>query len=762
MYSILSTLPIILGSIVGYLGLYYLYIYFRLNYNREYLAFAITCLCVAAYDFFSAGLYSSVSVSEGVMWQRFQYASMALGGIAFIQFIYSHLSHKEWKIFLIFYAYLIFAAAIQITDRSGLTWKINQSNIKEIFLPFGEKITYYEGAQGVLTDLQGVIGLLVFVYLFFVSLSHYRSGLKKRSKLLLLSLFLFFVGIFNDLAVVSGYYKSIYIIEYSFMGMILLMAYSLTNELMEATIIKKELIASEEKHRKILETIEDGYYEVDLAGTLTFFNDSFCRILQYSRDELIGINNRQFMDKTNAKKVFNGFNWVYRTGNSYKGFDWELIKKNGSNCSVETSVSLKKGPEGQPIGFQGIMRDVTERKRLEDEKLKLEHKLRHAEKMEAMGTLAGGVAHDLNNVLSGIVGYPELLLLQLPKDSPLRKPILAMQESGLKAAAIVNDLLSMARRSIVDFTVLNLNTVISEYLKSPEYEKMKSFYPRIEVEALLDTNLLNILGSHVHISKVLMNLVSNSAEAIGDAGRIRITTSNRYIDMPISGYENIEEGNYVVLTISDSGSGIHPEDMKRIFEPFYTKKKMGKSGTGLGLAVVWGTVKDHKGFIDLNSAEGQGSTFTLYFPVTQKELTLDKSIFSIENYKGKGQSILVVDDVKEQRELLSSILTTLGYSVITVSNGKEAVDFLHSNIVDLIILDMIMDPGMDGLDTYKQIIKEHPKQKAIIASGYSETNRVKESQRLGAGNFIKKPYTLEKIGLAVKEELEEELIKIID
>jgi len=754
MASLISALPIVLGSIVGYLGLYYLYIFFRLNYNREYLTFALTCLCVATYDFFSAGTYSSVSVAEGVMWQRLQFASIAVAGIAFIQFIYSHLSHKEWKIFFIFCTYLTFAAIVQMTDRSDLTWKINEYSIKEIVLPFGEKITFYEGKPGFLTELQSIVGVLVFVYLFFVCLSYYRTKLKERSKLLLISLVLFFIGVFNDLAVVSGYYKFIYIIEYSFMGMILLMAYSLTNELMQASIVKKELIASEEKHRKILQTIEDGYYEADIAGNLTFFNDSMCKILQYSKDELMGMNNRRFMDMENAKKVYNAFNWVYQTGNPYKGFDWELIKKNGSKCYVETSVSLKKGSDGNPIGFQGIMRDVTERRHLEDEKFKLEQKLRHAEKMEAMGTLAGGVAHDLNNVLSGIVGYPELLLLQLPKNSPLRKPILAMQNSGLKAAAIVNDLLAMARRGIVNYIVLNLNPVILEYLNSPEYEKMKSFYPNILVETYLDDGLLNILGSPVHILKVIMNLVTNSAEAAGDKGKIIITTANRYIDKPISGYENIEEGHYVILTVSDSGSGIHSQDMKRIFEPFYTKKKMGKSGTGLGLAVVWGTVKDHKGYIDIDSAEGIGTTFKLYFPVTREELTQDKCDLSIEDYMGKGQTVLVIDDVKEQRELLSEILTTLGYSASTVSSGEAAIEYLQNNSVDLIILDMIMDPGMDGLDTYKQILKLHPGQKAIIASGYSETNRVKEAQRLGTGKLVKKPYTLEKIGFAVKTELE--------
>ena len=180
---------------------------------------------------------------------------------------------------------------------------------------------------------------------------------------------------------------------------------------------------------------------------------------------------------------------------------------------------------------------------------------------------------------------------------------------------------------------------------------------------------------------------------------------------------------------------------------------MGKSGTGLGMAVVWGTVKDHKGYIDVQSVAGQGSTFSLYFPVTRKELSKDLRRLSIEDYRGNGESVLIIDDVKDQREIASIILMQLGYSVAVVSSGEEAVEYLQDNKADLLILDMIMDPGMNGLDTYRQIVKIHPRQKAIIASGFSETDRVRETQKLGAGQYIRKPYTLEKIGLAVKKEL---------
>ncbi|MDD5170171.1 MAG: response regulator, partial [Syntrophales bacterium] len=193
-----------------------------------------------------------------------------------------------------------------------------------------------------------------------------------------------------------------------------------------------------------------------------------------------------------------------------------------------------------------------------------------------------------------------------------------------------------------------------------------------------------------------------------------------------------------------------------IYDSFYTKKVMGRSGTGLGLAVVWGSVKDHNGYIDVKSEEGKGSTFTLYFPVTREESVVAGDSPSLSSYLGRGESILVVDDVKEQQELAESMLQRLGYHVAAVSSGEEAVDFLKKKKVDLVVLDMIMDPGMDGFDTYKMILDIHPRQKAIIVSGFSETKRVRKAQELGAGPYIRKPYIMETIGMAVKREIEKD------
>ncbi len=431
----------------------------------------------------------------------------------------------------------------------------------------------------------------------------------------------------------------------------------------------------------------------------------------------------------------------------------ETVEEELKKHREDLEAIIKKRTADLTKTNQELETEIAERKKAERERHRLASQLQRVEKMEAIGTLAGGVAHDLNNILSGIVSYPELLLLDLPKDSPLVKPILTIQESGQKAASIVQDLLTLARRGVAKTDIMNLNHLILDYLQSPEYENLTSLHMDLQVETDLDPDLLNIIGSPIHLSKTIMNLVSNAAESMPDGGMIRICTENQYIDRPITGYDDVEEGDYAVLSVSDTGLGISPESLPRIFEPFYTKKVMGRSGTGLGLAVVWGAVKDHKGYIDVRSIEGKGSTLALYFPVTRTGLSTGKTQLSMKDYMGQNESILVVDDVKGQRDIATSILEKLGYCVTSVSNGEDAIAYIKENSTDLLVLDMIMEPGIDGLETYRRILEFRPGQKAIIASGFSETGRVREAQKLGAGDYIKKPYTIEKIGLAVRSEL---------
>jgi two-component system cell cycle sensor histidine kinase/response regulator CckA len=507
----------------------------------------------------------------------------------------------------------------------------------------------------------------------------------------------------------------------------------------------KKIRESEAKSRALLNAMPDMMFEVDRNGIL--LDHKGAREDQYvSPEEFLGKKISEIVPPEAGTLFLKKIEDALST-RRIQIFEYELPIK-GKSLNFECRmVSFTEETT------MAIVRNITESKQAAKDKSRLEEQLRKAQKMEAIGTLAGGVAHDLNNVLSGLVTYPELILMDLPQDSPLRKSILAIQKSGERATNIVQDLLTLARRGVSVSEVVNVNDIIRDFIKSPEYEKLKQNHPNVQLETDLELNLLSVGGSSVHLSKTLMNLVSNATEAMPEGGIVSISSENRYIDKPIRGYDDIEEGDYVTLRVSDSGIGIPAHDIERIFEPFYTKKAMGRSGTGLGMAVVWGTVKDHKGYIDVQSVEGKGSTFVIYLPASRQELSREEMPLSIEDYMGNGERILVVDDVEEQRDIASRVLQKLGYSVKSVSSGEEAVDYMKNNSADLLVLDMIMDPGIDGLETYKRILQLHPHQKAIIASGFTESKRVKEAQKLGAGAYVKKPYLLEKVAVAIREEL---------
>ncbi len=398
-----------------------------------------------------------------------------------------------------------------------------------------------------------------------------------------------------------------------------------------------------------------------------------------------------------------------------------------------------------------IKHEMKERRQAEEERNRIQQQLIRHQKMESIGLMAGGVAHDLNNILSGIISYPEILLLELPPDSKLREPIEEILESGKRAAAVVADLLTVARGVACQKEIVSINTLIQTYLQSPEHKKLLSLYPRTHVHTRFEENLPNCLCSTVHIQKVLMNLVNNAFESITESGTITISTGALQVNSHGTTEKMLKKGNYVTFQVADDGSGIPADILQHIFEPFYTKKVMGRSGTGLGLAVVWNTLQDHEGTVHVQSSDN-GTTFTAYLPATSEEQQSEQEL-KAENLHGKG-TILVIDDEKVQRDIGKRILTSLGYDVITKESGESAILYLNDHSVDLVILDMLMDPGMNGLQTYKNILKIHPEQKAVIVSGFSEDDAVKATLKLSHGKFIKKPYSLEQLGKVVKQELQ--------
>jgi PAS domain S-box-containing protein len=518
--------------------------------------------------------------------------------------------------------------------------------------------------------------------------------------------------------------------------------------------LQKSILAvaeSEKKYRRIFENIPDIYFETDLHARVLEVSPSLEKRFLYTRDEIKG--QPLFNIYKDLRQREEGIALLTRNG-YLKNHEIEFIDKDGRVSCCSINAELVRKDTGQPERVVGILRDISEQKTLEKEKKDLEERLGRSQKMEALGLLAGGVAHDLNNILSGIVTYPELLAMDLEPEDPLRKSLEIIQSSGLKAAGIVQDLLTLSRRGVITKDVINFNDLVSNFLQTPECRKILSFHPNVTVENHINASVPFVKGSFVHLQKTVMNLISNAAEAQPGGGTIRISTSNLHLDSSLRGYDQVEKGDYLVLSVEDDGSGIEPEDLKRIFEPFFTKKVMGRSGTGLGMAVVWGTVQDHGGYIDIDSILGEGTRFDLYFPVTRDIPLPEPEAFSLNAIRGKGETILIIDDVREQRQIAEILLQRLGYQTACAASGEEAVAWLKEHKADLLLLDMIMEPGMDGYETYKQILSFRPGQRAVIASGFSRTLQVKQTLDLGAGQYLKKPYTIEKIGLAVKAELD--------
>jgi PAS domain S-box-containing protein len=519
----------------------------------------------------------------------------------------------------------------------------------------------------------------------------------------------------------------------------------------------KTQAAAQELHDRLdtlIEALPDTIYFKDLQGRNLVVNKAYEKMIGLGKREILGKSDEELLPPDLAEKCRESDVMVLR---QKEAMQFEEVHQNpdGRLHYWDTYKAPLFDDNDHIAGLVGVSRDVTAHKVAEKERRRLSQQLLHAQKMEAIGTLAGGVAHDLNNILSGLISYPELLIAQLPEDSPLKGPLQTIQNSGERAASIVQDLLTMARRGVAEKTILDLNTIIKDYLNSPSHRKRAIEHPDVRIGLKLESDLMNLHGSPGDMTKVVMNLMLNALDAFNGPGEITISTQNFYIDGLKIGTTDIGEGEYVRLTIADNGSGIAAEHLPRIFEPFYTKKKLGLSGSGLGLAVVWGTVQDHGGAIDVHSKPDQGTIFDIYLPATRDSISKAPEPARPDQLSARGEVILVVDDVALQRDIACQILEMLGYQVHAVESGEAAVAYLQNHGVDLVVLDMIMGDGMDGLDTYRAISELNPGQKAIITSGYAETSRVREAQHLGAGAYVKKPFLMDTLGQAIRKELEQ-------
>jgi PAS domain S-box-containing protein len=512
-----------------------------------------------------------------------------------------------------------------------------------------------------------------------------------------------------------------------------------------------QLSCSEEKYRTLFQDSMDAM-SLTQEGRLVDVNPAWLRLHGYAaKREVAGMEISECIHPEDRPIL----EARRRSADGRRERVYRLRDLQRDGGAVQVEVYSSPVTYGGRSAILATVRDITALQRAAERQKELEQRLQRAEKMKALATLAGGVAHDLNNILAGIVGYPDLLLSQLPPESPLRKPIALMQQSGAKAVAIVQDLLTLARHETVRHVPLELNRLVREILADPAFGPIGGRYPQVVFHLRCCTEALPVRGSAALLAKALTNLLTNAAEAMPSGGTVTVATFMRRLDSPLNGYTRIEAGRYGVVEITDEGRGISNEDRERVFEPFFTTKKMGQGGSGLGMAVVWGTVKDHHGAIDLQSRLGSGTRIGLYLPLDlEAAADRDRPPDDPQRPRGGGERILVVDDTPEQREVAAEMLRFLGYHPVAVESGEAALTWLAGEACDLVLLDMLMAPGIDGLETFRRIQAGHPGLKVVIASGFSESAQREEAQRLGIDAFLGKPYNLAQLAGALRHALQ--------
>jgi PAS domain S-box-containing protein len=507
---------------------------------------------------------------------------------------------------------------------------------------------------------------------------------------------------------------------------------------------ERELLENREKFRILLDSIEDGYYEVDLRGHIVFCNESLCRILGYSKDEVKGKYYGESVDAENKKKLYEAFNNVFRQGGTSKLLDSEIRRKDGTVRHVETSISLIKGPDNAPTGFRGLVRDITERKLNEDAHKKIEEQLLHSQKMEAIGTLAGGIAHDFNNILMNIQGNVSIMMMDIDPSDPFYENLKKIEVSVESAAGLTRQILGFARGGKYYPKDTDLNDLV---------EKSAWLFSRarkeINIQTRLQEGVWSVKVDQSQMEQVFLNIYVNAWQAMPLGGSIYIAINNVVIDETYIANFPVQLGRYVRISITDTGVGMDEDTRRRVFDPFFTTREIGR-GTGLGLASVYGIIKNHGGFINVYSEKGKGSTFNIYLPVYEKAKAEEKK--KVEMPLKASGTILFVDDEQMIIDVGAAILKKLGYEVMTATGGKEAIDIFSGNSgkINLVILDMIM-PDVPGSEVFDKIRAINPDVKVILSSGYALDSQTAEIMAKGCDGFIQKPFNAAKLSAKLNE-----------
>lgn len=524
----------------------------------------------------------------------------------------------------------------------------------------------------------------------------------------------------------------------------------LDQEISERKRMEEELKKSETAYRSLVEQLPSTTWVYvarldDIASTV--YIGPQIKTLGFSQVEWV--NGRNFWSRQlhpdDRERVLAEFS---RSREADKSFNCEyrLLTRDNKVLWFRDEAVIVKNEVGTPLFFQGIVSDITDRKALEEQ-------LRQSQKMEAVGQLAAGIAHDFNNILTTITGYADFLMMKMKEEDPLRNFIKEIATAGEKGANLVKSILAFSRREEFDPVPQDINEII----RGVKDTLMRLIGEDIEFRTELSDGSLMILADAVQIEQVLINLATNARDAMPDVGTLSITTRAIGLDEGfLAANEHCKAGMYVMISVADTGAGIDEETRKRIFEPFYTTKDPGK-GTGLGLSMAYGIVKRHRGFIDVISGPGRGSTFNIYIPLAVNGSSFAEVPLMTDSARPEGGSgtILLAEDESKLRGLTSSLLAEFGYNCIEAVDGEDAVVRFMENKdhIRLIILDVVM-PNKNGKDVYEEIRKVRPDIKVIFVSGYGDGILKQKGIRKEAVDIILKPFSPEKLLNKIREVLD--------
>ncbi len=517
----------------------------------------------------------------------------------------------------------------------------------------------------------------------------------------------------------------------------------LRNEIETRKEKEDALRRSEEKYRSIIENTNNGYYEVDLDGRLTFLNDSLAVILGYSVEELKGMDYSILLDAEGLRQTSEEPSDTYRSGVNGNLSRLTITRRDGDRRTVDVSTAPIFDNNGGKVGYRGVVLDISERLNAEAEKKKLQKRLHQIQRLEGIGTLAGGVAHDFNNLLMGIQGNLSLMMLRTESTEYNYKKLRSIESCVISGTKLTQQLLGFARGGKYMAKPLDCNQSVMETARM-----FARTCKDIQVEENIEHGLWAVIADKNQIEQVLLNIYINASQAMPDRGTVLIDAKNMVLDAAFCQAFDIQPGRYVCISITDTGVGIDPAIQARIFEPFFTTKGMGR-GTGLGLASAYGIIKNHDGAIDFVSRPGKGTTFYIYLPASDGDAEAEPALSEIIS-KGT-ETLLLIDDEEVILQVGQPMLESLGYKVMSASDGKTALEIFRrlTGEIDLVILDVIM-PGMSGSAIFDELKNINPQIQVLLASGHSLSGQAEDLISRGCVGFIQKPFSLEQLSVKLR------------